>query len=695
MPFLNIVSLITGTPAGQTASAAGGAVSAEQANGQAGSEFAPVLNEQVQQLQNAAQGQAQSSTPVPGLVAAFLQRLSIIATDEAGAAAGEGGEKIQALMGKILELLQQQMQAALGQDADFGAGNGAQAGAQGKGNAAITVETLVNLQPAQVQEIAELLGTSYEEVEMALSYLVKEHLDGASEFVVPVATQESDTQTLSIVKAAKKAGAVIIADGLIDLAAIAKTRVMVENAEEGKPRAPAAVVVPSVFSALEVVMSTDAPLAEEAEVEVVAEVSSENDSLESGAELLGFAAATFSQSGEQPSSEDESADTIFAEDDAEDNGEEVIAEDLLGMPIIVAAPQPLPVLAASGTQTIIPQALADSKSSVTSVLGTPLKSGFRGASAGSLSAGDIPDAAPLGFAAADRSARPLPTKAELGLPANANAKLNANEKADLVQRAIQVSDRALEKLGADKNADKIAEQIKRATSSFQPESRIELPKDIPIDNNVKFTPRMTVDEFAPSRDFMDSTDSGVRKIGEVAEGLSALREAPATTPRKGVDRSAELASRSQQSQSFPPVAEQVVVRMRDVVNKDAKQIQISLDPKELGKVDVRMDVANDGRTQITITVDKKETLELLQRDRVSLEKALAEMGMKTDSGSMNFNLREQPRGQQQMAEQNMQQGGRGWQGEPLPEELREELQPTQPYRAGYILAIDEGVNISV
>lgn len=689
MSFLNIVSLITGTPAGQTASAAGGAVSAEQANGQASSEFAPVLNEQVQQLQNAAQGQAQSSTPVPGLVAAFLQRLSIIATDEAGAAAGEGGEKIQALMGKILELLQQQMQAALGQGADFGAGNGAQAGAQGKGNAAITVETLVNLQPAQVQEIAELLGTSYEEVEMALSYLVKEHLDGASEFVVPVATQESDTQTLSIVKAAKKAGAAIIADGLIDLATIAKTRVVVENAEEGKPLASAAVVVPSVFSALEAVRGADALIAEEAEVEIVAEVSGESDSLDSGAELFGFAAATFSQSGEQSSSEDESADTIFAEEDAEDNGEEVIAEDLLGMPIIVAAPQPLPVLATSGTQTIIPQALADSKSSASSVLGTQLKSGFRGV------AGDIPDAVPLGFEAAGRSVRPLPTKAELGLPANANAKMNANEKADLAQRAIQASDRALEKLGADKNADKIAEQIKRATSSFQPESRIELPKDIPIDNNVKFAPRMAVDEIAPSRDFLDSTDSGVRKIGEVAEGLSALREAPATALRKGVDRSAELASRSQQSQSFPPVAEQVVVRMRDVANKDAKQIQISLDPKELGKVDVRMDVANDGRTQITMTVDKKETLDLLQRDRVSLEKALAEMGMKTDSGSMNFNLREQPRGQQQMAEQNMQQGGRGWQGEPLPEELREELQPTQPYRAGYILAIDEGVNISV
>lgn len=141
-----------------------------------------------------------------------------------------------------------------------------------------------------------------------------------------------------------------------------------------------------------------------------------------------------------------------------------------------------------------------------------------------------------------------------------------------------------------------------------------------------------------------------------------------------------------------PVVEQVFVKIRDAVGSDHKQIQIQLDPADLGKVDVKMDVAIDGRTQIVVTADKKDTLEMLQRDRVSLEKSLNDLGLKADAGGMQFNLREQPRDQQQLADQQQQNGRQG--ANPLlPEEWREEAVPQQFYR-GYV-SLDEGLNIRV
>lgn len=40
-----------------------------------------------------------------------------------------------------------------------------------------------------------------------------------------------------------------------------------------------------------------------------------------------------------------------------------------------------------------------------------------------------------------------------------------------------------------------------------------------------------------------------------------------------------------------------------------------------------------------VTVERPETLELLQRDARGLERALQDAGLRTDSGSLNFNLR--------------------------------------------------------
>ncbi len=91
----------------------------------------------------------------------------------------------------------------------------------------------------------------------------------------------------------------------------------------------------------------------------------------------------------------------------------------------------------------------------------------------------------------------------------------------------------------------------------------------------------------------------------------------------------------------PPVSEQVSVQISKAAKAGIDHIDIHLRPKELGRVEVRLELAGDGRVNATVTVDSRETLDLLKTDARGLEKALEDAGLKADSNSLNFNLRGQ------------------------------------------------------
>ena len=93
--------------------------------------------------------------------------------------------------------------------------------------------------------------------------------------------------------------------------------------------------------------------------------------------------------------------------------------------------------------------------------------------------------------------------------------------------------------------------------------------------------------------------------------------------------------------AMPPrfVTNQVSVQIQKAVAQGTDRITIQLKPAELGRVDVRLDVAMDGRVAATITTDRPDTLELLQRDARTLLNSLHDSGLRTDSDSLNFQLR--------------------------------------------------------
>lgn len=87
------------------------------------------------------------------------------------------------------------------------------------------------------------------------------------------------------------------------------------------------------------------------------------------------------------------------------------------------------------------------------------------------------------------------------------------------------------------------------------------------------------------------------------------------------------------------VLDQVLVHIRSNWKNDTGKITIQLDPAELGRVDVQIHVGEGGRTGLKITADQRDTLDMLQRDARALERALTDIGLKTEGGALSFNLR--------------------------------------------------------
>jgi flagellar hook-length control protein FliK len=80
------------------------------------------------------------------------------------------------------------------------------------------------------------------------------------------------------------------------------------------------------------------------------------------------------------------------------------------------------------------------------------------------------------------------------------------------------------------------------------------------------------------------------------------------------------------------------------LQKGVNRFDIRLDPAEMGRIDVRMEVKKDGNVAAHLTVDRPETLDLLKRDSGALQQALNDAGLQANADSLNFSLRDQSGG---------------------------------------------------
>ena len=89
---------------------------------------------------------------------------------------------------------------------------------------------------------------------------------------------------------------------------------------------------------------------------------------------------------------------------------------------------------------------------------------------------------------------------------------------------------------------------------------------------------------------------------------------------------------------LPTPVEQVILQLNRSVKNGDDQISLQLHPADLGKITVKLDIGSDGKVQGSVTADNPQTLALLQKDSRSLERALQDAGLRTDAGSLQFNL---------------------------------------------------------
>ena len=76
-------------------------------------------------------------------------------------------------------------------------------------------------------------------------------------------------------------------------------------------------------------------------------------------------------------------------------------------------------------------------------------------------------------------------------------------------------------------------------------------------------------------------------------------------------------------------------------NSGKTRFEIRLDPAELGRIDVRIDVDRHGQVTSHLTVERPETLSMLRQDANQLQRALDNAGLSTGNSGLQFSLRDQ------------------------------------------------------
>jgi flagellar hook-length control protein FliK len=142
---------------------------------------------------------------------------------------------------------------------------------------------------------------------------------------------------------------------------------------------------------------------------------------------------------------------------------------------------------------------------------------------------------------------------------------------------------------------------------------------------------------------------------------------------------------SQQQLNLPQIAFEMSRQAQD----GNTRFQIRLDPPELGRIDVKLDIDNKGHVHARLTVEKAETLDLMQRDQRALEKALQQAGLDQSKTNLEFSLKQNPFAGDQNQRGGSEQSGLGG-GQDGPDETEVPAPAVTLYR-GALQA--SGVNI--
>lgn len=141
---------------------------------------------------------------------------------------------------------------------------------------------------------------------------------------------------------------------------------------------------------------------------------------------------------------------------------------------------------------------------------------------------------------------------------------------------------------------------------------------------------------------------------------------------------AQIAQPSPVVQAQPGrIGTDIGVEIARALNGDREDLLIRLEPRELGRIDVRLSFERDGILRAVMSAENPAALEMLRRDSADLSRALQDAGVRSDGETLNFNSH---------ANQGSGHGKRNWQpdrgGQPgFSREQNGEQAPLPQYRA--------------
>ena len=181
--------------------------------------------------------------------------------------------------------------------------------------------------------------------------------------------------------------------------------------------------------------------------------------------------------------------------------------------------------------------------------------------------------------------------------------------------------------------------------------------------------KLSTDDGAPKPDVKDAqhTKHSSEVNREIADGVSTKAADATLAAAKAGLESVQSLNASTAAQPAPPALhlnvtataaaagaatannmasnavpiDGVAVEIAAQSQNGKNSFEIRLDPKELGRIDVRLEVDKDGHVTAKMTVDRVETLDLLKRDASNIERTLQQAGLKTSDNSLEFSLRDQ------------------------------------------------------
>lgn len=215
---------------------------------------------------------------------------------------------------------------------------------------------------------------------------------------------------------------------------------------------------------------------------------------------------------------------------------------------------------------------------------------------------------------------------------------------------------------SDQDADVMA-AWRAAVGSFAANNNTPLRASTDTEKTEKIGQKNSISasDFSTALDRMQAAmtpDAATGQTGAVANKPSFLvsSEAPVQNVaiNVGVQHKAGAGAIHMPSAPVMTVEDQVSFHIKAMAVDGQRQITVHLEPAELGHVEIRLDVAADGKTHVAVIADNKDTLSMLQRDARALERSLQDAGVKTDAGSLNFSLRGEQQNQQNAQQQQPQ-----------------------------------------